>query len=69
MNQDLGNLQEIHRLGLEALYEKLGSYGMLKFLEIYDSGAGDYSKERHNLLKEKSVTELADNIVKSRKKR
>jgi hypothetical protein len=38
---------EIQRLGLEALREKLGPAGMIRFLQQFQRGKGDYAKERH----------------------
>jgi hypothetical protein len=37
-------------LGIEALNEKLGTLGMVEFMRQFDSGYGDYTKERHNWL-------------------
>jgi len=37
---------EIQRLGLQALREKLGRSGMIRFLQQFESGSGDYAKER-----------------------
>lgn len=69
MNTQTQTLHEIYKLGLEALREKLGVSGMLRFLEIYDSGSGDYTKDRHKILKEKTVEELAAKIYAKRKRK
>jgi hypothetical protein len=38
---------EIQRRGLEALRERLGRAGMIRFLQQFESGSGDYARERH----------------------
>jgi hypothetical protein len=38
---------EIYRRGLEALRERLGRAGMIRFLQQFETGAGDYARERH----------------------
>jgi len=45
--RDLGT---IRRMGIEALTEKLGPVGMVEFIRQFDSGYGDYTKERHEWL-------------------
>jgi hypothetical protein len=37
-------------MGIEALTEKLGPVGMVEFIRQFDSGYGDYTKERHEWL-------------------
>jgi hypothetical protein len=39
-------LEEIRRAGLEALAEKLGPVDMVRFLQQFETGRGDYSAER-----------------------
>ena len=40
-------LDEVRREGLEALRERLGRADMVRFLQQFETGRGDYSKERH----------------------
>jgi hypothetical protein len=40
-------LEEIRQAGLEALRERLGRAGMIRFLQQFDGGNGDYARERH----------------------
>ena len=49
---------EIQRRGLEALREKLGRAGMIRFLQQFESGSGDYAKERHRWVDRTSLDEL-----------
>ena len=40
-------LDEIYREGLQALRERLGAAGMVRFLQQFEMGQGDYARERH----------------------
>ncbi len=44
-------LEKIRRDGLKALKEKLGVEGMIKFIQMYSDGKGDYTEERRESLK------------------
>jgi len=44
---DVNNLLEVRKVGLEALKEALGAVGTARFLQQYDKGSGDYSKEKY----------------------
>lgn len=50
MSSTIRDLGTIRRMGIEALTEKLGPVGMVEFLRQFDSGYGDYTKERHEWL-------------------
>lgn len=39
--------EEIQEAGLEALLERLGPVGMLRFLQQFETGQGDYTQDRH----------------------
>jgi hypothetical protein len=43
-------LEEIRRLGLEALGRQLGPVGTVRFLQQFDTGQGDYTAARHQWL-------------------
>jgi hypothetical protein len=51
-------LEEIRRAGLEALRERLGQAGMIRFLQQFDSGQGDYASERHKWVDQTSLDDL-----------
>jgi hypothetical protein len=51
-------LNEIRELGLEALREKLGKTGMIRFLQQFETGKGDYTKERREWVDRTSLTDL-----------
>jgi hypothetical protein len=50
MSSTARDLGTIRRMGIEALTEKLGPVGMVEFIRQFDSGYGDYTKERHEWL-------------------
>ena len=66
MNTGTMTLDQIRREGLKALERHLGPDGMIRFLQQFETGFGDYTKERHKWLKETSVETLAEKIVKQR---
>jgi hypothetical protein len=51
-------LEEIRRAGLEALRERLGRAGMIRFLQQFETGRGDYASERHQWVDETSLSDL-----------
>jgi len=60
------SLDQIRREGLKALERHLGPDGLIRFLQQFETGGGDYTKERHKWLKETNVKALAEEIVKQR---
>jgi len=69
MNTETMTLDQIRIEGLKALERHLGPEGMIRFLQQFETGRGDYTKERHKWLKETSVKTLAKKIVKQRTKK
>ena len=61
------SLEEIRILGLRALVRDLGPVGLIRFLQQYETGSGDYSVERETVLPSSSVKELASQIRSARK--
>jgi len=57
-------LEQIRQEGLAALRERLGRAGMIRFLQQFETGRGDYARERHDWA---GKTSLAD--LRSRAKR
>jgi hypothetical protein len=47
---DLNNPSLIRRKGVEALTNALGPLGMVKFIQQFGGGYGDYTQERKELL-------------------
>lgn len=50
MTQTIRSLDEIRKQGLDALCETLGPVDMVRFLQQFSLGEGNYSEERHQLL-------------------
>ncbi len=60
-------LNQIRNMGLEALMKALGPVGMVRFLQQFEIGKGDYSTERHSWLTEENIDILVQKIEKKRK--
>lgn len=48
LNINLNNPIEIRTVGMQALKDVLGPVGMVRFMQQFDLGYGDYTKERQN---------------------
>ncbi len=59
-------ISEIRKIGIEALAKALGPIGMVRFIQSFDLGKGDYTKERSQWL-DQSVDEIVDEIKRRRK--
>ena len=46
VNIDLNNPTEIRMIGIQALRNALGPVGTVRFIQQYDMGYGDYTRER-----------------------
>jgi len=57
----------IRKIGLEVLAKALGPVGMVRFLQQYEGGIGNYTKERQEWLKDYTVKGIVKEI-KSRRK-
>ncbi|MBU0702096.1 hypothetical protein KKE26_12540 [bacterium] len=55
---------QIRKIGFKALGETLGHVDMVRFLHFFETGIGDYTKERKKWLGDPSVQEI---MRKSRK--
>lgn len=55
-------LSEIRQIGLEALMERLGPVGMIRFLQQFETGSGDYTAEREAWLTETDLDTLVSKI-------
>ncbi|MDL2122038.1 MAG: hypothetical protein LWX51_02915 [Deltaproteobacteria bacterium] len=55
---------EVRRAGWEALTEKLGPAGALKFILDYDRGEGNYTKLRKKIFKGKTVKSIIEDMKK-----
>lgn len=59
----------LRKAGLEAVAKALGPLGMVRFLQQFETGVGDYTKERERLLEGLSVQDIVSEVKSKRKKR
>lgn len=62
-------LHEIRKMGYSALARELGPYGLLRFLQQYEAGSGDYTRDRHLWLGDPTLNEIVEQIREIRQKR
>jgi len=60
---------EVRRRGFKALAKELGPVGFIRFLQQFETGKGDYSKERHKFIDRLSADEIAKRAKKKRNKK
>ena len=58
-------LEKIRREGLKALKEKLGVEGMIKFIQMYSDGTGDYTKEKYENQEELTIENFEKYIAEN----
>ena len=59
----------IRKLGHKALCKSLGPLGMVRFLQQYETGTGDYTKERDLWLKDIDIESILFDLNERRKKK
>ena len=47
---NINNVKQVQTVGIKALTDALGAVGTVRFLMQFDSGEGDYAKEREQAL-------------------
>jgi hypothetical protein len=60
-------ISEIRKEGISALSKKLGPVDMARFIQSYETGSGDYTKERHQWLPD-NIDEVKERLFKRQKK-
>lgn len=60
MNAQSMSLEQIRVAGMEALARELGIVGMVRFIQQFETGHGDYSKDRHKWLDDQDM----DTVIK-----
>ncbi len=65
MSQQM-TLNQIRQIGIEALADKLGPVGMVRFLQQFETGKGNYSVDRHEWLTVPNVETLVKQIRQKR---
>jgi hypothetical protein len=58
------DMNSLRRLGIDALTEKLGPIGMVEFMRQFDSGYGDYTKDRDTWLNNLTIEDISSEIKK-----
>ncbi len=61
------SLEQIRIAGMEALARELGIVGMVRFLQQFETGHGDYSKDRHKWLDDQDLDTIVKRIQERRK--
>lgn len=59
MNAQMMTPQQIRVAGMAALSRELGLVGMIRFMQQFELGQGDYSKDRHEWLDKYTVDDIA----------
>jgi hypothetical protein len=67
MNIEPTNLLQIRHMGIEVLVRELGPVAMIRFLQQFEVGVGDYSKERHQWLGNITMDDIVEKTVSKRK--
>ncbi|MBI3195446.1 MAG: hypothetical protein HYZ34_13425 [Ignavibacteriae bacterium] len=57
---------QIRNIGFDALVKELGPVGMVRFLQYFETGTGDYTKERHHWLDEQTVQDVVKTLKERR---
>ena len=48
-NLNVNDLRAVREAGLKALQEALGPIGFVRFMQQYENGYGDYTKEKYEM--------------------
>jgi hypothetical protein len=66
MDVNVMSLAQVRAAGLEALSSALGPVGLVRFLQQFETGTGDYTSERHQWLDGATVRDLAQELAEHR---
>lgn len=67
MRESTMTLEQVRLTGLRALSRDLGPVGLVRFLQQFEMGDGDYTTERHRWLGGRTVQDLVQEIERRRK--
>ncbi len=59
-------IEQIREEGIEVLVKKLGPDGMIRFIQQFDSGRGDYTKDRHGILERYTIDDIVSEIAENK---
>jgi hypothetical protein len=60
---------QLRQLGIEALVQALGAVGMVRFLQQFDRGSGDYTRDRDTILAGITLEEAIAQIKQAREEK
>ena len=63
---NVNNQMEIRKMGLHALKEALGPVGMVRFIQQYENGHGDYTVEKYQ--KQDLSIEEVDKMLRNQRR-
>jgi hypothetical protein len=66
MTSSVRTLDEIRQIGLAALRRELGLVGLVRFLQMFEVGEGDYTRDRYDWLGDEDVHALAESLRQAR---
>jgi len=66
MNTQAMSLEQIRIAGMEALARELGAIGMVRFMQQFETGHGDYSTDRHQWLDDQDMDSVLKRIREKR---
>ena len=68
MSEKATTLNELRVRGIDALRRELGTVGMIRFIQQFDSGRGDYTEDRKDLLDDVDLGTILAEIRERRAK-
>lgn len=57
---------QLRQRGIEALVQALGAVGMVRFLQQFDQGSGDYTRDREMVLADMTLEDAIAQIKQAR---
>jgi len=67
MNLEVKTTNEISNEAINLLLGKLGAEKTLRFINQFTAGSGDYTKDRKNLYRNKSLDQIVSEIKSKRR--
>ena len=61
------NLSAIRQAGFKALTKELGATGTVLFIRQFESGYGNYTEERDDMLKDITLSDIVESIQMRKK--
>jgi hypothetical protein len=61
-------ISEVRKEGIQALTKTLGPVDMARFIQSFETGSGDYTKERHDWLPD-NLDDVKTDLLERQKKR